>query len=512
MRSWRVLRRMSTALWLLFALAAATVVATFVPQEPVIPPTVAAWRAGTEGPGQAVASLLDAAGLFDVYGSWWFLLLTGLLIVSLTGCLVPRWGAWLRGLRRPPVAGRNLARLSNHAEFDSPLPVAEALAGAETVLRRRRFRVRRVDTAPGGGQVAAERGHAREGGSILFHTSFYVLLAGAVIGHAFGFTGQVNVVEGERFAEYGIAYGGYEPGRYWSLEDHRGFVVALDEFEVGYHDPPPGQAGGGEGPVALVPRAFVSTVTFHRDGAPVETRQVRVNHPVRFDGMRLYQARFGYAPAVTVSGPDGGVLFSDEVMLAEAGLGIWTGVAKVASTDPERQIALELVLLTDAAFTAEGVPFSRTPEARNPRLAAVLWYGRLGLERNVPASEFDRERGRRLAQPLILEVGETGAYDELPLDVTFGDLPHWAGFQVSHEPGRRLLLTGAVLLLTGLIPSLYGFRRRVWVEARPAGGGSRVTLAGVALQRKSTFESAFADLDACLRQALEQAPPNERLP
>lgn len=502
-RLWRVLRRMSTALWLLFALAAATVVATFVPQDPVIPTTVRAWRAGSEGPGEAVATLLDAAGLFDVYGSWWFMLLTGLLVASLSGCLVLRWRGWVRTVRRPPAPGRNLDRLGNSSSFGAPVPPAAALEEAEAVLRRRRFRVRRLAAAEsptGGEQVAAERGHAREGSSLVFHMSFYVLLAGAVIGHAFGFTGQVNVVEGERFAEYRIAYGGYEPGRYWSLDDHRGFVVGLDEFEVGYHEPAPGTEGSEV--VPLVPRDFVSTVTFYEGGQPVGTRQVRVNHPVRFDGLRLYQSRFGYAPAIVARGPDGGVLFEDEVLLAEEGVGIWTGVAKVAATDPEQQIALELVLLTDAAFTEEGMPFSRTPEVRNPRLAAVLWYGELGLERNVPASEFDRERGRRLAQPLVLAPGETGAFEQLPLELAFTDLPHWSGFQVSHEPGRRLLVAGAILLLGGLVGSLYSYRRRVWVEARPAGDGSRVTVAGAALQRHSTFEEAFASLEQELRRRL----------
>lgn len=494
----RVLRRMSTALWLLFALAASSVVATFVPQEPVIPPTVAAWLAGTEGPGMAVAALLDAAGLFDVYGSWWFLLLVAALVASLTGCLVPRWRAWVRTAGRPPVAGRNLDRLRNHSRIDSPLPPADALAAAEEVLRRKRFRVRRSES----GQVAAERGHAREGGSLLFHTSFYIMLAGAVIGHAFGFTGQVNVVEGQRFAEYRIAYGGYQPGRYWSLDDHRGFVVSLEDFEVSYHEPGPGSDVSADVPVALVPRDFTSTVTFHMEGQPPETRQVRVNHPARFDGLRLYQARFGYAPAIEVRGPDGGLLFEERVLLAEEGIGIWTGVAKVASTDREQQIALELVLLTDAAFTGDGVPFSRSPEATNPRLAAVLWYGRLGLERNVPASQFDRERGRRLAQPLMLAPGEAATYEELPLEVAFTDLPHWSGFQVSHEPGRWLLLTGAILLVAGLLASLYSYRRRVWVEALPAGDGSSVTLAGVALQRKMAFAEAFTELDGNLRAAL----------
>ena len=503
--AWRVLRRMTTALWLLFALAAASVVATFIPQEPVIPPTVRDWRAGDEGPGADVAAVFDTLGLFDVYGAWWFMLLTGLLIVSLTGCLVPRYRAFLRTARRPPVGGRNLARLSNHAVIDTHLPPEQALAAAEQALRRRRYRLRRLtaDAAPDGTpQVAAERGHAREGGSLLFHTSFYVLLAGAVIGHAFGFTGQVNVVEGERFADTQIAYGGYDPGRYFGLDDHRGFSVVLDDFEVSYYPADDVEAEQADRHIPLTPREFVSRVTFVEDGEPVGSDVVRVNHPIEHDGMNLYQVRFGFAPQIEVRSPNGTLLYEDAVLLTDEGGAVWMNVTRVAATDVDNQIALELVLLPDAAFTSGGVPYSRTPEPRNPRLVAVLWYGALGLERNIPAREFDREGGNRLPEPIVLAPGERGTFEPLGLELAFTDLPYYSGFQVSHEPGRGLLIAGAVLLLGGLLPSLYSYRRRVWAQAAPRNDGSRITLAGVALQRKPAFAAAFEALARDLRNAL----------
>ena len=46
---WRRLRKMSTALVLLFLLASASVVATFIPQRPLIPTTVQQWLAGVAG-------------------------------------------------------------------------------------------------------------------------------------------------------------------------------------------------------------------------------------------------------------------------------------------------------------------------------------------------------------------------------------------------------------------------------------------------------------------------------
>lgn len=489
--AWRRLRRMSTALILLFALAVASILATFVPQEPLVPTTVAEWRSGEAGPGEAVAAAFDAASLFDVFGSWWFAALTVLLFVSLTGCLVPRWRGFARTVRRQPAAGRNLDRLTNHRVLTTDLPAEEVLAAAERVLDEHGFRRRRLDaseTASGAAQVAGERGHWREGGSLVFHTSFYVLLAGAVIAHSFGFIGQINIAEGSSFAETRIAYGLVEPGRYFGLEDHRGFVVTLDDFTVRYHD---ADIAGG-----FLASDFVSTITISEAGEPVRTEQVRVNHPITHDGMKIYQARFGMAPRVVVRAGEN-VLFDERVMMSDAGRGVWTGVAKVSmggSGQDSPQVALDMVFLPDAAVDDAGVPFSASPDPVNPRLIADLYVGELGLERPLPASEFERDAGTRLDPPAILAEGDQADMAGGNLTVEFPELAKWSGFQVSHAPARWVLLLAGILLLTGLVPSLYSYRRRVWVEASEADGTTRLTVGGVALQRKPAFADEFAGL------------------
>lgn len=491
---WRRLRRMSTALGLLFALAAASIVATFVPQEPLIRSTVEEWRAGTAGPGAGVASFFDALSLFDVFGSWWFSLLTVLLFVSLTGCLVPRWGAFFKVARRQPVQGRDLGALSNHRVLhvaDEPEAVLESV---RRLLRRRRYRTRLIQEDSGlPAQVAAERGHAREGGSLVFHTAFYLVLAGAVIGHAFGFVGQVNITEGSAFADARLAYNLAEPGRYFGVDDHRGFVVRLDDFSVGYHDD-------------FVPTDFVSTVTIEEEGRPVDRGTVRVNHPFSYEGMHLYQMRFGMAPRIVVRAGDQ-VLFDEAVMLSDAGGFVWTGAAKISVGDP--QIALDLVFLPDAAVNADGVPYSRSPEPRNPRLLAELYVGSdLGFERPLPVSQFIRDEDARIGPPAIVEEGGSAGIAAGTLALDFPELRMWSGFQISHSPGRWLLLTGGILLLAGLLPSLYSYRRRVWAQAVPLpGGGTRLVLAGVALQRKPAFSEEFVALADSVQQALGATAP-----
>ena len=485
-RGWRALRRMSTALMLLFGVAAASVVATVIPQEPVTAATVEEWRTGVAGPGRAVARVLEALGLFDVFGSWWFMALVGLLFVSLTGCLVPRYRAFFKIARRPPAVGRNLARLTHSVTFTTDRNVEQVMAAATAALRRRRFRRRTVEQDQAT-QLAAERGHWREGGSLLFHTAFYLLLAGAVIGKVFGFVGQVSLAEGSAFADTRIAYDAAEPGRGWGLGDHRGFVVTLDDFDVSYFPD-------------LTPRDFVSTVTIRDQGRVAHTGPIRVNHPIRYDGMVLYQTAFGMAPHIIVRTGDR-VLIDDRVLLApNQEQNLWTGTAKVKFDDPANQIALDLALAPDARMTNGQPTIGPDPRPRNPVLIGNLYFGRLGLERPVPAAKFIRGSGP--VDTAMLRPGRTADLVRGNITVEFVDLGYWSGLQVSHAPGRGLLLLGGGLILVGLIPSLYSYRRRIWVDVRPDPAGSRVTVAGVALQRKTAFGDEFGSIVDAVRRDL----------
>jgi cytochrome c biogenesis protein len=62
---------------------------------------------------------------------------------------------------------------------------------------------------------------------------------------------------------------------------------------------------------------------------------------------------------------------------------------------------------------------------------------------------------------------------------------------VSRDVGVPVVVAAAILVLVGLIPALYVSRRKIWVRARPVSGGSRVTVAGFALQRRDAFAEEF---------------------
>ena len=187
---WRTLRSMRTALILLFLLAMASVVGSVIPQIPNSPERAASYQVEH----RVVGAFYRRAGFFDVFGSWWFALIATLLFVSLVACLLPRSRAHLRAIRQRPVHARELDSFPQYAERRVAAPPDRAADLSQKVLRRKLFRVSRAPTPA----VAAEKGTAREFGSLLFHWAFLLILVGVVYGKGTGFSGKAAVVEGRR--------------------------------------------------------------------------------------------------------------------------------------------------------------------------------------------------------------------------------------------------------------------------------------------------------------------------
>lgn len=481
---------MRTAIILLLLVGAGSAVGSFFPQRPIEPTKVG--RFINDNPG--FAPIAEWLGLFDVYGSWWFMTLYGLLLVSLVGCLLPRYRALARTLRTPPRAITALARQPRYASGTVPASPDEVLERARGALRARRFRAART-----GEVVAAEKGYAREIGSIAFHTAFFVLLLGMAAGKFFGYRGQVAVVEGTTWRDTHVAYDTIEEGRFFN-ERHRGFTVALDEFDVSWW--PNG-----------VPRDFVSKVRVFDEERLVRREDIRVNAPLTYRGVRLYQLSWGWAPRLVVR--QGGEVLYDGPTIFLPRNGRWHGVVKLPATEPQ-EVGLDMFLFTDPGPQPGGGIGDRSPRPENPVVLIQPYAGDLGLNRPQSVYSLDFSNLGKLGEGEGLPLGGTVSLPN-DIEVSFPSLEQYSVFEVASNPGAGTLLLASVLILVGLIPALYSSRRRVWVRATPSDeGGALLEVAGYALQRTTAFDEEFAalvrDIDRDLRAAAAAMPERgERL-
>ncbi len=521
---WRQLTSMRTALILLLLLALAAIPGSVVPQEDVDALAVSRWR--DQHP--TLTPVYDRLGLFSVYDTPWFAAIYLLLVVSLVGCILPRTLVYLRALRaQPPAAPRNLSRLPAYASYEAGLDTARSARGldqrsvvepvarderpsrdhdvltrAAAELRRRRYRVRVTDE-----YVAAERGHLRETGNLLFHLSILVVLVGFAMGSLFGYRGGAIVMVGGGFANTKFNYDDYVPGALFDPAGMEPFSFDIDDFDVEWIT---------GGPAAGQARKFVSHLTYQTSpGAEPEEYDLKVNHPLQIGGTEVFLIGHGYAPVITVRDGEGHVAYSGPTVFLPVDQSFRSfGVIKAYLARPG-QIGLTGELYPSYAFTDERGPFSYFGDALDPAISMSLYTGDLGQDDGTPTSVYSLDT--KQATPVMkspkrpflvnLRVGETADLPDGLGSVTFDGLERWNRLQISRQPGKLVALTGVSLALLGLLLSLFVRPRRVWVRVRrhPRGDdpdgeeGTLVEIGGLDRSGSGGTEEEVAAIAAALR-------------
>jgi cytochrome c biogenesis protein len=468
--AWRQLTSMRTALVLLFLLALAAVPGSLVPQTSID----AARAAQFAAQHPHLAPWYDRFSLFSVYSSPWFAATYLLLFVSLVGCVLPRSRAHLRAvLARPPRAPRNLGRLPVHVTTTTDRSPDDVLAGARAALRAQRFRVDVAD-----GALSAEKGYLRETGNLVFHLALLLLLLSVALGHLLGYKANVLLIEGEAFSNTVTAYDTWTPGPLADESSLAPFTVALDDLSVRY------QTGGQQ---RGAPRDFEASVRYTQSpDAPEKSYVVRVNHPLKVDGVKVFLLGNGYAPVFTVRDRDGKVVSHGPVpFLPRDGNNTSAGVVKVTGTTP--QLGFDGFFLPTAVIDQAG-PHSVYPGLKLPRALLSVYTGDLGVDSGTPQSVYRLDKkgltqvlgagGRKLVVGLAphatatLPTGET---------ITMDGVRRWTSLSIARDPGAGPALGSALLALAGLMMSLFVRRRRVWVRAGTAEDGrTLVEVAGLA--------------------------------
>lgn len=481
---WRTVTSMRTAVILLGLLALAAVPGSLLPQRNVASDPNGVVQFAESNP--TMYPWLDRLGMFDVYASAWFAAIYLLLLVSMTGCVIPRSARLWRAVRSAPVpAPRNMSRLEGYRPLARPspdIPDQSVLEHAAEVLRRRRFRVVIADA-----EVRAERGYLREVGNLMFHLSLLVLLVGVGVGRLFGFEGRAAIVEGDSFTNVSSSYDAFTPSVWTDVEGLEQFAFTLEDFDVRFEM---------EGPRAGEPREFdaVLDYTTAEDPSPVSA-EVRPNQPLVVEGTKVFLTGHGYAPVVTVRDGEGRVAFSGPAIFLPLDSDFTSqGVVKVPDALPE-QLGFEGYFLPTAAVDDRG-PYSAFPEALDPQLFLTAFQGDLGMDTGDPQSvyvldtdglrQFRTADGTPVAQ--ALSVGESMQLPRGAGTLTFDRVARFANFQIAYDPGKEISLAAAVLLLSGLTCSLLVRRRRVWVRLDE----ETVVVAGHSLSR---FPLRDSDLD-----------------
>ncbi|MEY2847757.1 MAG: hypothetical protein RI885_422 [Actinomycetota bacterium] len=501
---WRQLTSMRTALFLLLLLAIAAVPGSLVPQRSSDPNGVVQYT--RDNP--TLAPIVDAVQGFDVYTSVWFSAIYLLLFVSLIGCVIPRTAHHFKALRAaPPKTPARLDRLEGYASVEvgaGESDAAAAIDSARDILRRSGYRVQLFEGQGGDFSVSAERGYLRETGNLVFHTALIGVLISVGIGGSFGYSGQKVIVEGDSFSNVLLSYESFLPGRFFDDSVLEPYRLTLDDFDVEYEQQNRNAYGQ--------PIDFTAGVTTFQGGAEAGVeREIKVNAPLSIGGNEIYLLGNGYAPVITVRDGNGDVAFSQAVPFLPQDANLTSlGVLKVPDALPE-QLSMRGFFYPSAVPLDTGAFTSNYPDLVNPVLSLQVYTGEPRLDDGVYALDLDgltEIAGRTAATPSIeLRPGETADLPGGAGSITFenaapasaaGDLeqsvPRFASLDIHRDPSQGWVLLFAILVLAGLLTSLFIPRRRVWVKAIDSDGGLRLEYAGLARGEDPGLERAVRDI------------------
>jgi cytochrome c biogenesis protein len=402
-----------------------------------------------------IAPWIDRVSGFDVYGSAWFSAIYILLFISLIGCVLPRSLEHYKAVRAlPPLTPKNLSRLEEHFKFAGS---KKSMERASVWFAKNRFRVREEN-----GSLSAEKGYLRETGNLLFHLALILVLIGISFGALFGMRGEAIVNVGERFINVPTTYDSLSFGKLVNEKILPTFTINVDKFDAKYD------------PRTNAPLDYTASVTVETDGKK-EKREIKVNSPLTFGSTRVYLQANGYSPIVTVRDSKGNVAFQGPVpFLPQDGNLRSIGAIKVPDADP--QIGFVSSFLPTYSRTPNQGGISVFPEALSPKLLFSAWLGDLGLDSGVPQSVYRINTSKMKKVALSsLTPGESYKFPEG--EITFEGLTPWVNLQVVSDPGKTYALFGAIVAILGLLASLFGRRRRIWVRVTE---DKKVEVAGLA--------------------------------
>jgi cytochrome c biogenesis protein len=486
--AWRQLTSMRTALVLLVLLALAAVPGSVFPQKAVKPEDVT--RYFQRHP--SLAPVLDKIGAFDVFRSPWFAAIYLLLFTSLIGCILPRTRDHARALlRRVPDAPKRLDRLPAHHQGETThgaQQIAAALRGWRRVIR---------EHPDGSTTIAAERGYLKETGNLVFHTALMGVLVGVAVGAFGGWHANRLLVQGpeQAFCTSVQQFDDYSPGTWVAAGDLPKYCFEMTGFRASYLDS--GQ-----------PESFSATVTV--SGERAETKDFAVNHPLRLGDANLYLLGHGYAPVLRYTDRNGKTqttvapfLPVDNATLTSEGVAIFPDANAdpvTGKTSPTQQVAFSGLYVPTAPASGM-VASSIFPEERNPRLLLTLYRGDLGLDLGIPSSvyqlnrsQLDKGKLKQVGEGKAMKVGDVWTLDD-GSKLEFMSTRPWVTVALRHDPGEPIVLVSIAFVLVGLMLSLTGKRRRVWVRLVPSQDGRNVLSAGgLARSDYPGFTDEFATL------------------
>jgi cytochrome c biogenesis protein len=421
---------------------------------------------GDAGKAQRAFEISERIGFFNLYHTWYFYALLGLLSTSLIVCSLRRLPQTWRIMARPKTeldeAGFKAS--PNRRSLTLPLAAAEAAAAVAGVLGKAGYRVRQSE-GDGARHLFAQKGAYSRLGIYVTHFSIIIIFVGGIIGNLVGFKGYMQITEGETEQSFPLR----GPGQKMRQLP---FQVRCDDFTVDYY------------PGTTRPKDYYSHLTIIDGGKEVLKQRIEVNSPLKYQGVWFYQSSYGetgQGVTITIRAADPATGKAQDLR--------FTGRESLLLPGSGLRIQVQEVF-PDFAMDEQRRPYSRSGQPRNP----------------VAAVRVQLPDGRAQVAYLFKLRPDLKTVQGLPVDLSFTGFEslQYTGLQVVHDPGVEVIWLGCILLVLGLWFAFFVSHRRLWVRLREEPGGrTALSLAGNANKNRETFTEEFERLGDALQSVAE---------
>lgn len=423
---WDFFSSVKLAIFTLCALATTSIIGTIIPQGE-------SYAFYVKNYGPRTAYFFQILDIPEMYYSWWFLGLLGILSTNLIICSIERFPRVWKIIHDDNLAisPDRVEKMATSFQWESPSNPGDSFE-PDSFLQKNGWRPVSRKTAENE-LYFAQKGRWSRAGVYIVHLSILVIFVGALIGHFFGFKGSVMVPE-MRTTEKAFSYKNSDP-------IDLGFEVRCNRFVIEFYD------NG-------MPKEYRSSLTVLEGGEEKLTKEIEVNSPLSYKGITFYQSSYqGYQDFIAT--------ITEKV----------SGQMKQFSIPFQQQMSWEEQDVQFGIVNAEAVG-QRVVRSK-------IWFRDAD---NSPTIEW---------LPDGEEMTITSGDKEYLVSVK---QMYATGLQVAKDPGVWTVYIGCALMLLGLYMAFFMSHKRVWIYRKNDKNTITYCLGGSTNKNKMAFKKTLDEL------------------
>jgi len=381
--------------------------------------------------------------LDDIYHSYWYMVLFVLFCINLFLCSIKNIPAINKSMKSSEFRFTELSQFTFYRRIELETKDIGMFANSLThaFTRRLFYKLRYSDSK--NGSYYFERGRISRFGPTITHASILVILIGGIVVGMNEFKGHIKLSEG------GIVD-----------VPNSDFKVQAEDFKVEFY------------PNSETPKNYVTKLSVIDKGETVLTKDVRVNHPLKYKGMRLLQSDYGFINTVGIEVNKRISGSSDAEILGEFKIDEGQTI-DISGTD--LKITLKSYV-PDFVIDRNGNVSNHSSEPRNPAILLELANGK-SLKEQMWL--FLKSQGFQYSKQSDYMLEFMSIYPPMK---------YYIGLQVRSTPGIETVWIGSFLIMCGLFLSFYTSHKRLWMKISSGDGKTILEIGGKSYKDRSSFD------------------------